>query len=163
METIGKRIAFLRQEKNWTQQYLADRLAISRVAVSHIEMDLSLPGERTITLLAGLFKVSPIELVNGTTYPQAKVERLPAVACCYTKQELDLEILENDLEWLYKISDRTDIHLFQAELWEKWYPRLEYWVAEEDDPSERKRLREKKQILWEKCHTKEWLQLSDDM
>src|SRR3954447_18468783 len=36
-ELLGKRVAALRAGLGWTQQDLADRLAISRVAVSHIE------------------------------------------------------------------------------------------------------------------------------
>jgi transcriptional regulator with XRE-family HTH domain len=75
VETIGKRIAFLRQKNNWTQASLASRLAMSRVAISHIEMDLTIPNERSITLMAGLFKLTPLELVDGTTYPKAKAER----------------------------------------------------------------------------------------
>ena len=82
-ETIGRRIARLRQEQGWTQQTLAARLAISRVAVSHFEMDLTTPGERTTTLLAGILKLAPHDLVAGTTYPLAKSERLPEVACSY--------------------------------------------------------------------------------
>jgi len=49
----------MRGSLGWTQQDLADRLAVSRVAVSHIEAGLRDPGERTVTLLAGLFKVEP--------------------------------------------------------------------------------------------------------
>lgn len=87
-EQIGKRIARLRSEGDWTQQSLSARLGISRVAISHIEMDSTVPGERTITLLAGIFKVSPHDLVYGTTYPKAKSDRLPNVACRYTEIEL---------------------------------------------------------------------------
>src|SRR3954466_16354435 len=71
-ENLGRRIAILRGSLGWTQQDLADRLALSRGAVSHIEAGLREPGERTITLLAGLFKVEPWELVAGTAYPEAK-------------------------------------------------------------------------------------------
>ena len=56
VETIGKRIAYLRQKNNWTQQSLANRLAMSRVAISHIEMDLTIPSERSITLMAGIIQ-----------------------------------------------------------------------------------------------------------
>ena len=94
-ETIGKRVARLRQAHNFTQEQLAERIAISRVAVSHIEMDISLPGERTVTLLAGLFKISPITLVAETTYPQAKADRLPTFTCSYTTLELQLALLLN--------------------------------------------------------------------
>ena len=49
--SLGRRIAALRAERGWTQQELADRLGVSRVAVSHLETDLSTPGERTVALL----------------------------------------------------------------------------------------------------------------
>src|SRR5574338_394289 len=77
-EKLGRRIATLRAERRWTQQQLADRLGVSRVAVSHLESNLTDPGERTVALLAGLFRMEPLELVADTTYPKAKIERLPA-------------------------------------------------------------------------------------
>ena len=83
--SLGRRIARLRADLGWTQQDVADRLGVSRVAVSHIESGLSVPSERTITLLAGLFKLEPHELVADTAYPMAKAERLPVVACRYTE------------------------------------------------------------------------------
>ena len=46
-ENLGRRIARLRGSLGWTQQDLAARLAISRVAVSHLEAGLSVPSERT--------------------------------------------------------------------------------------------------------------------
>ncbi|HEX2038894.1 MAG TPA: helix-turn-helix transcriptional regulator [Acidimicrobiales bacterium] len=97
-EHLGRRVARLRAELRWTQQDLADRLAISRVAVSHLESGLSVPSERTVTLLAGLFKLDPHDLVADTSYPTAKAERLPAVACRYTEVELQLRMLERDFE-----------------------------------------------------------------
>lgn len=102
-DALGRRIADLRGKLGWTQQELAERLAVSRVAVSHLEAGLSAPGERTVALLAGLFKVEPHELVAGTSYPPAKCDRLPLVAARYTEVELQLELLTADLAWL----DRT--------------------------------------------------------
>ena len=98
VDSIGKRIAFLRQKNGWTQQSLADRLAMSRVAISHIEMDLTIPSERSITLMAGVFKLSPIELADGTTYPVAKMERLPEVTTTYTELEMNYTLLKNDIK-----------------------------------------------------------------
>jgi transcriptional regulator with XRE-family HTH domain len=95
---LGQRIAALRNGRGWTQQQLAERLAISRVAVSHLEAGMSVPGERTIALLAGLFKLEPHELVEGTDYPTAKAERLPVVVNRYTEVELQLRLLELDEE-----------------------------------------------------------------
>jgi transcriptional regulator with XRE-family HTH domain len=96
-DSLGRRIAALRYQLGWTQQELADRLGVSRVAVSHLEAGLNVPGERTVTILAGLFKLEPHELVAGTTYPIAKTERLPVVACRYTEAELQLRLFEVDL------------------------------------------------------------------
>src|SRR4051812_9847260 len=99
---LGDRIAGLRHELGWTQQELAERLAISRVAVSHIESGASVPSERTITLLAGVFKLEPHELVADTGYPVAKAERLPVTAARYTEVELQLRLFDatpNDESW----------------------------------------------------------------
>ena len=97
MEKLGRRIADHRAKLGWTQQELADRIGISRVALSHLEAGMSDPGERTVTLLSGVFKVEPHELVADTTYPRAKADRLPLVTARYTEVELQLALLEHDL------------------------------------------------------------------
>lgn len=156
-ESIGKRIAQLRLKHGWTQQSLATRLAISRVAISHIEMDLTVPGERTITLLAGLFKITPHQLVNGTTYPRAKAERLPAIACIYTSLELDLALLDNDLAWLASLKGNADWQRWKKEIWEKWGHRLYYWANGEANEGsllterERELIKAAQQALEQNC------------
>lgn len=149
LQPVGKRIAQLRQEHGWTQQALAERLAISRVAISHIEMDLTLPSERTVTLLAGIFKCTPFELVAGTSYPQAKAERLPPVACCYTPLENALAVLENDLAWLERLKGEAEIRRWRNEIWEKWRGRLETWRGETLDEREREMIAAARQRLAE--------------
>ena len=94
--SLGRRIATHRNALGWTQQELADRLGASRAAVSHLEGGLTVPSERTVALMAGVFKCEPHELVGGTDYPDAKAERLPAVVCRYTEVELQLRLLEAD-------------------------------------------------------------------
>jgi transcriptional regulator with XRE-family HTH domain len=94
--SLGARLAAHRKALGWTQQELADRLGASRAAVSHLEAGLSIPSERTVALLAGIFKCEPHDLVGGTGYPVAKAERLPAVVCRYTEVELQLRLLEVD-------------------------------------------------------------------
>jgi len=101
--SLGRRIAAGRAALGWTQQELADRLGASRAAVSHLEAGLSLPSERTVALLAGIFKCEAVDLVGGTDYPIAKAERLPAVVCRYTEVELQLRLLEAD-----EANGRTD-------------------------------------------------------
>lgn len=98
--SLGQRIATLRVDRRWTQQQLADRLGISRVAVSHLETDLNTPSERTVALLAGLFRLEPHDLVAGTSYPTAKSDRLPLVVTRWTEVEHQLALLARDLWWL---------------------------------------------------------------
>jgi transcriptional regulator with XRE-family HTH domain len=147
VETIGKRIAYLRQKCGWTQQSLAVRLAMSRMAISHIEMDLTIPSERSITLIAGTFKQSPQELVEGTTYPIAKAERLPEVTNLYTELELQHALLLNDSEWLAQLDNATTRSNNIHQTLEKWLPRLEQWKLTCLDDRERRLLLKMSQIL----------------
>ena len=105
---LGRRISGLRNDLGWTQQELADRLGISRSALSHVEAGMSLPGERTVALLAGIFKMEPHELIAGTNYPVAKAERLPVVVARYTEVELQLRLLAVDLETGLTAAGRSD-------------------------------------------------------
>ncbi len=107
MISLGRRIAKLRAELGWTQQELADRVAVSRVALSHLESDLSTAGERTVALLAGVFGVEPHELIAGTTYPTAKADRLPLVVARHTEVELQCRLLDRDLEEHGRTGDAT--------------------------------------------------------
>ncbi len=99
-ERLGDRIGALRAALGVTQAELAARVAISRVALSNLESGRSVPGERTVTLLAGVFHMEPTELVSGTAYPPSKAERLPAVTARHTELELQLALLDRDLTWL---------------------------------------------------------------
>lgn len=97
---VGARIASLRSAAGYTQEELAARVAISRVALSNLESGRSIPGERTVTLLAGVFGMEPHDLVEGTSYPAAKADRLPLVAARHTEIELQLRLLDRDMRWL---------------------------------------------------------------
>ena len=116
-ESLGRRIADLRQKLGLTQQELAERVGISRVAVSNLESGLSDPGERTVALLAGVFKVEPHELVEGTSYPPAKADRLPLVVARHTEVELQLALLDSDLAWLERTGrDDSVLDAWQSRL-----------------------------------------------
>ena len=136
-ENLGRRIAAHRAKLGLTQQELADRLAVSRTAVSHLEAGMTVPGERTIVLLAGLFKTEPRTLVAGTSYPVAKAERLPAVAARYTELELLIALLDNDLAWL----ERTD-GLDERRVLDEWDARLRAIDEHDLDLHERELLRD---------------------
>jgi transcriptional regulator with XRE-family HTH domain len=136
LESLGRRIADLRVKLGLTQQELADRLAVSRTAVSHLEAGMTVPGERTVVLLGGLFKIEPHDLVAGTKYPHAKAERLPAVAARYTELELLVALLDNDLAWL----EREDGH--RRRVLDEWDARLGSFDEHGLDLRERELLRE---------------------
>jgi transcriptional regulator with XRE-family HTH domain len=136
-EPLGRRIADHRAKLGWTQQELADRLAISRVAVSHLESGTSDPGERTVALLAGVFKVEPHELVAGTKYPSAKAERLPVVAARHTEVELALALLDNDLGWIEHLPTGTAVAALR-----RWQDRLAWLVEQAHDRREQEMLRQ---------------------
>ncbi len=129
MESLGRRIAKLRAELGWTQQDLADRIAVSRVALSHLERDLSSAGERTVTLLAGVFGLEPHELVAGTSYPVAKADRLPLVVARHTEVELQCRLLDRDLEEHGRTGDRRVL--------DGWTARLHDLQAQALDPRQR--------------------------
>jgi transcriptional regulator with XRE-family HTH domain len=99
-ERLGLRIGRLRTDRGLTQAELASRVAISRVALSNLESGRSVPGERTVALLAGVFGCEAVDLVTGTDYPVAKAERLPTVVARHTEVELQLALLDRDLRWL---------------------------------------------------------------
>ncbi len=99
-EPLGRRIARLRSTRALTQQQLAQRVAISRVALSNLESGRSVPGERTVALLAGLFDLEPAQLVEDTDYPTAKADRLPLAVARYTHAEMLEALLQRDLTWL---------------------------------------------------------------
>lgn len=135
-ESLGQRIARLRAQRGWTQERLAERLAASRVAVSHFEAGLAVPSERTIVLLAGLFKQEPHELIDGTNYPAAKAERLPALACRYTEVEFQLALLQRDMEWLARSEDEA----LRCRVVAEWRRCLEHLRQHTDDAGERELL-----------------------
>ncbi len=148
-ESIGKRIAYLRQKYGWTQQSLANRLAMSRVAISHIEMDLTVPSERSITLMAGIFKLSPQELVEDTTYPKAKAERLPELACYFTEIDMQIALMKNDIDWINRVDNSQRKAIWINDILGKWYPRILNWKENCRDEGERSKIVEAQNILSE--------------
>jgi transcriptional regulator with XRE-family HTH domain len=63
--TLGEHIQELRKERNLSQESLADKLNVSRQAVSKWETGLSNPDTKNLLLLAELFEISVDELVGA--------------------------------------------------------------------------------------------------
>ena len=141
-ENLGRRIAAHRGKLGLTQQELAERVGISRVAVSHLESSLSEPGERTVALLAGVFKIEAHELVTGTGYPAAKADRLPMVVARHTEAELQLALLDNDLGWIEQLRPAAAEAILSG-----WATRLALLAGDALDRREREQLAEALQLV----------------
>ncbi len=62
--TIGEKITHLRNASNMSQEMLAEKLSVSRQAISKWEMDQTQPQIDKVLLICGLFNVSCDELLN---------------------------------------------------------------------------------------------------
>ena len=71
--TIGSRISKCRKAKNFSQEYLAEILGVSRQAVSKWETDQTEPDTNNLIGLARVFGVSVEYLANGEDAPQKVV------------------------------------------------------------------------------------------
>jgi transcriptional regulator with XRE-family HTH domain len=65
--TLGKRIALCRKKSGMSQEDLADRLSLSRQAVSRWETDAALPDVEKIIQLSRIFNVTTDYLLLGET------------------------------------------------------------------------------------------------
>lgn len=76
--TIGKRIAQLRKEKNFTQEDLAQMMEVSAQAVSKWENDLTCPDISSLPKLAKILDVTVDELLSGKAEEKAPVAQVLA-------------------------------------------------------------------------------------
>lgn len=73
--SIGKRIAEQRKRNNLSQEYIAEKLEVSRQAVSKWERDLTNPDTGNLIKLAELLNVSVEYLATGKTEPPSCTEK----------------------------------------------------------------------------------------
>lgn len=66
---IGNRIAKLREDQGWTQEHTANKLGISRAALSHYEKNRREPDTDTLKKFAELYHVTIDYLVGRTSEP----------------------------------------------------------------------------------------------
>ena len=72
-ETLGARIAYLRKQKNLTQEALAEKMGVSPQAVSKWENDQSCPDIQLLPGLARLLDVSVDALLSGEKDPEVRM------------------------------------------------------------------------------------------
>ena len=76
--SIGTRISDLRKQYSYSQEYVADKVNVSRQAVSKWERDQAAPDTYNLIALAELFNVTVEYLAIGNTGPKSGDERLKA-------------------------------------------------------------------------------------
>lgn len=69
MTTMGKHIKILRADSKWTQDHLAEKLKVSKQAVSSWERDVASPSIKQLIQLADMFNVSTDFILAKTNYP----------------------------------------------------------------------------------------------
>lgn len=78
---LGQRVQMLRTAAGWSQEQLAEQLAVTRQTVSKWERDLSTPDADALLLLSDLFEISLDELVRGAKpEPNSRVLDLEQLA-----------------------------------------------------------------------------------
>ena len=75
--TIGQRISKLRKDYSFSQEYVAEKIGISRQAVSKWENDTTAPDTYNLIALAELFNVSVEYIAVGKQSEQEEVLNLP--------------------------------------------------------------------------------------
>lgn len=109
LEKIGKFIANLRQENNYTQENLAEKLDISDRSISKWERGICLPDANNMTKLCKLFNVSYNELLSGeklakTEYEKKAEENLKEFAKIETAQNKKFFLYENVIGYMSTIT-----------------------------------------------------------
>ena len=72
---LNKNIVYLRKQKQMTQETLAEKLNVSRQAVSKWESGLTEPDIQTLIQLSEIFEVSLDELIKGEHQEDNVVEK----------------------------------------------------------------------------------------
>lgn len=78
--TLGERIAYYRGALGLSQGELAEKLGVSRQAVSKWETDAGLPDLDRLIALSGLYNITLDELVKGSAPSPAPADRAQAAA-----------------------------------------------------------------------------------
>lgn len=68
MEQISRNIKFFREQHNWTQQELADKLMLSRSVVAKWESNAVMPDIISLIKLSELFKVTIDHLIGNYSF-----------------------------------------------------------------------------------------------
>ena len=85
---VGKRIAYIRKLKKFTQEQFSEFCNISISSLADIERGVSFPKAETLMKIMDVLQISPVELFNFEVYKSSK-EKLE-----YIKRVI--ELIKND-------------------------------------------------------------------
>ncbi|GMB09341.1 helix-turn-helix domain-containing protein [Thermolongibacillus altinsuensis] len=91
MKQLGDRLKWLRKERNWTQEQLAQKLNVSRSQISKWENGDQLPDIKSIEEISNLFNVS-IDFLLGRNHVTKEI--LHEIQRTYGTDDIDEELLE---------------------------------------------------------------------
>lgn len=80
LNTIGKRISFVRKESGYTQERFADALNLKRNTIATYELDRSVPSDRTISDICRIFNIEEDWLRHGLEPMRMKKSREEEIA-----------------------------------------------------------------------------------
>ncbi len=125
---LSEKILFLRKEKGYTQEKLAELCSVSRQAITKWETDIALPETDKIILLSKLFQVS-IDVLLKDELLVAGVKEVST--CGNSRIEKNQAALYEGVLIKESISDENMIDLMiinKVELWKtNWKPK--YWTV----------------------------------
>lgn len=93
LDKIGYNIKFLREQCQWSQQELADKLLISRSAVAKWESNLGHPDITYLIRLSDVFDVSIDHLLGTHSYHDGLLKEFKRIYSSKTKT-FDEEVIE---------------------------------------------------------------------
>jgi transcriptional regulator with XRE-family HTH domain len=73
MKTLGEKIRYMRNLKDWSQEEMADKLGISLPAYSKIERNITDVGFSRLTQIAKVFGMTVVELLSVSSKPAEQI------------------------------------------------------------------------------------------
>ncbi len=74
MKTLGDKIRYFRNLKNWSQEEMADKLNLSLPAFSKIERNITDVGFKRLAQIAKVFGITVVQLLSASTKPDEQTD-----------------------------------------------------------------------------------------
>lgn len=80
MKTLGDKIRYFRNLKDWSQEEMADKLSLSLPAFSKIERNITDVGFKRLTQIAKVFGITVVDLLSVSSKPGEQTDLQKALA-----------------------------------------------------------------------------------